>query len=740
MTRQWMKRQIISYLPVFFLLTLVLLSVMFLSIAQFSKNAVVSANGVFAKHVQQVVDYNLKNTEHLVLNAVLNNENFKRFFNGDESYESYFLKYQVSNELTKLKVNSMIDSIYLYRKSDDKVLSENMFSPLQQFSDKAFIQGKLIDPIKSPKWSNVRNFKETQFVEPTNKVITFASSVAPPSGDLGIVVVNVKVKAIEQLVNEMSPSSNVSYANFIGTDGQYIYEAQNIKDSKQLHDYTSDYTGWKLLTGIKDGTLYQFGSWFFYLYFSIGAVVLIFGTFWIIYTARNNYKPIQSILGRITRLSPSRWGHLFQVESVDEFKFIEAAIEDLFERVTEYEKEQEEGLTLKSRHLLREVTDGRVVLQDDEWEQTMTNLRLSSGITSLCSAIIEIDRYAEFGQSYSKRDQYLLKFVINKVLKEITDPYPIEIWAEWLDSHRLSIVFLSQSELVQSESDIELICSRMMEWVQKNLEFSITIAVSQCASNSKQISHLYEQALMALNFKLVKGNNQVIYQAHIHEIKQGEAYKLIPYIRSLSYNYRMGEARWKEEFESLFQQIINDMYANSEVHYIMNDLINHLYREMMELPDEFQNIWKRDVLPRMNNMLRGTETVEVMKAQMMDALLHGEQQILALRDTRKHHAIMQNVRKYIEEQYSNPLLSLNHLEDEFGINGKYLSFLFREEIGVKFVDYLSQVRLEYAKALLVETHSSVQDIAIQVGYTNSMTFIRGFKKSFGMTPGDYRKM
>jgi two-component system response regulator YesN len=644
MTRQWMKRQIISYLPVFFLLTLVLLSVMFLSIAQLSKKAVVSANGVYAKHIQQVVDYNLKTTEHLVLNAVLNNENIKRYFNGDESHESYYWKYQVSNELTKLKVNSMIDSIYLYRKSDDKVLSENMFLPLEQFGDKAFIKN-IKDPIKGSKWSNVRDFQETRFAESTNKVITFAGRVVPPSGDLGIIVVNVKVKAIEQLVNEMSSSSNVSYANFIGTDGQYIYEAQNVKDSKQLHDYTSDYTGWKLLTGIKYGTLYQIGSWVFYLYFSTGVLVLILGTIWIIYTARRNYKPIQSILGRITRLSSSRKGHLFQEDSVDEFMFIETAIDDLFERVTEYEKEQEEGLTLKSTHLLREVTDGRVILQDVEWEQEMTNLRLSSGFSSLCSAIIEIDHYAEFSQSYSKRDQYLLKFVINKALKEITDPYPIEIWAEWLESHRLSIVFLSQSDLEQSGTDIELICSRMMEWVQKNLEFSITFAVSQCASNSEQISRLYEQALMALNFKLVKGNNQVIYQSLIHETKQGEAYKLIPNIRSLSYNYRMGETRWKEEFESFFQQILNGMYANSEVHHIINDLINLLYREMMELPDEFQNIWKRDVLPRMNNMLRETETIEDIMAQMMDELLHAVQQFLVLRETRKHHAIMQNVGK-----------------------------------------------------------------------------------------------
>jgi YesN/AraC family two-component response regulator len=740
MTRQWLKRQIISYLPVFFLLTFVLLTVMFLSIAQLSKNAVVSANGVFARHVQQVVDYNLKTTERLVLNAVLYNEKLKQYFSADDKEDKYYWKYEISNELAKLKVsNSMIDSIYLYRMSDESVLTENMLTPLVNFGDQAFIQEIVNSSPKAQKWSNARIYQETKYAETSNKVVTFASRVTPPSGELGVIVVNVKVKAIEQLVNEMSSSSDVSYANLIGTDDHNIYDPQNTGDGKQLHQYISSYTGWELHTGIKNETLYQFGSWVYYVFFSIGIAVLLLGTLWIIYTARSNYKPIQSILGRITSLS-SKPSSLFQDQSVDEFKFIEAAFEDLFERVTEYEKEQEEGLISKRRHMLKDLTDGSLILQEAEWKKEMSSLRLSSEFTNMCIAVVEVDRYAEFGQSYSNRDQYLLKFIINSVLKEIADHYQIEIWAEWLESHRLCILFLTQADLEQSDNNVSVICNRMVDWVQKNLEFSITLGVSQCVADSAQIYHLYDQAQMTLNYKSVKGNNQVITQVHMNEIQQGEAYKLIHYLRSLSYYFRMGEVRWKDEFEIFFQQVLEGMYAKSEVYYLINDLINHLYREIMELSDEFQVSWKRDILPRMNNILKGMETVEETKIQMLDVLLHAEQQFQELRDTRKHHALMQNVRKYIEEQYSNPELSLKHLEDEFGMNGKYLSFLFREEIGVKFVDYLSQVRLENAKVLLTETQLSVQDTASQVGYTNSMTFIRGFKKYFGMTPGDYRKM
>lgn len=739
MAQHWLKRQIISYLPVFFLLTLILLTAMFLSIAQLSKNTVVSANDVFARHVLQVIDYNLKSTERNILNAALHNEKLIKYFNEEDVTESYFWKYEISNELAKLKVsNTMIDSIYLYRTVDGTILTENMLAKVDQFGDEAFVQEKLHHSPNAPKWSNTRIYRETKDAASTDKVVTFAARVTPPLGDLGIIAVNVKVKSIEQLVKEMSSSSDVSYANLLGSDGGSIYEPHNTGNGTQLHEYVSSYTGWKLQTGIKNGTLYQMGSWVYYLFIVIGIVVLVVGTLWIIYTARSNYKPIQSILGRITNQT-SKQTSLLQDRQVDEFKFIEAAIEDLFERVSEYEKEQEEGLLTKRRHMMRDLTDGSVILQKPDWTKEMSALKLPSAFSYLSAAIIEIDRYADFGQSYSSRDQYLMKFVIQSVLKEMTEQYQLDAWAEWLESHRLCILFTHQTEFKPSNADLLSICNRMVEWVGKNLEFTVTVGISECAADSTEIYQLYDQAHMALNYKSVKGNCQVLSKAHNSEAQRGEAYQLIHNLRSLSYYYRMGDDRWKDELEIIFQQVLRDMYAKNEVHYLFNDLINHLYREMMELPEEFQLIWKNDVLPQLNAILRDMETVDETKNKIMEVLLQTEQQFQVLRQTRKHHALMQDVRKYIDEQYSNPDLSLKHLEDEFGMNGKYLSFLFREEIGVKFADYLSQVRLEYAKVLLTETQLSVQDTAFKVGYTNSMTFIRGFKKYFGMTPGDYRK-
>lgn len=93
------------------------------------------------------------------------------------------------------------------------------------------------------------------------------------------------------------------------------------------------------------------------------------------------------------------------------------------------------------------------------------------------------------------------------------------------------------------------------------------------------------------------------------------------------------------------------------------------------------------------------------------------------------------VKHYIEEHYANPDLSLNHLSERFQISAKYASYLFKEEFNMKFVDFLAELRLMKAKELLETTSESIQDIALQIGYANSITFGRVFKRITGMTPG-----
>jgi two-component system response regulator YesN len=67
-----------------------------------------------------------------------------------------------------------------------------------------------------------------------------------------------------------------------------------------------------------------------------------------------------------------------------------------------------------------------------------------------------------------------------------------------------------------------------------------------------------------------------------------------------------------------------------------------------------------------------------------------------------------------------------------------LSHVFKEEMGITIVDYLTSVRIERAKQLLLATNQSCTEICFEVGYNNQSYFTRTFKGFVGMTPRKFR--
>ena len=84
-------------------------------------------------------------------------------------------------------------------------------------------------------------------------------------------------------------------------------------------------------------------------------------------------------------------------------------------------------------------------------------------------------------------------------------------------------------------------------------------------------------------------------------------------------------------------------------------------------------------------------------------------------------------------------VSLNLLAEEFHLSPQYISQLFKSEIGVNFLTYLTNLRMERAKKLLLSTALPVSEVAEQSGYGDYRVFTKAFKKSEGVTPSQYRR-
>ena len=94
--------------------------------------------------------------------------------------------------------------------------------------------------------------------------------------------------------------------------------------------------------------------------------------------------------------------------------------------------------------------------------------------------------------------------------------------------------------------------------------------------------------------------------------------------------------------------------------------------------------------------------------------------------------------KYIRENY-NRNLTLENVAQQIYISPYYLSHMFREELGITFVEYLTMVRMEEAKKLLMDPSLSVVAVASQVGYEDASYFSKVFKKYVGVSPNRYRR-
>lgn len=104
----------------------------------------------------------------------------------------------------------------------------------------------------------------------------------------------------------------------------------------------------------------------------------------------------------------------------------------------------------------------------------------------------------------------------------------------------------------------------------------------------------------------------------------------------------------------------------------------------------------------------------------------------------KNAKCLGDVLTYIRENFKRNL-SLENVAQQVFISPFYLSHLFKEELGITFVEYLTRVRIEAAKQLLKNSSETILAVSAQVGYEDASYFSKVFKKVTNISPNQYRK-
>lgn len=191
---------------------------------------------------------------------------------------------------------------------------------------------------------------------------------------------------------------------------------------------------------------------------------------------------------------------------------------------------------------------------------------------------------------------------------------------------------------------------------------------------------------------------------------------------------RFTEAYMREMPEGNFKSLLMRHYIVMDVYIVIMS-----FCEKMGISDEdFQA-----EAESFKTAIQSIHTAKEMKEYMQKFLSRA----IELRDTvsgRRYSDIIEAAKERIEGTYMSEEISLNTVAAGVGMSPSYFSSIFSREMGKTFVEYLTQIRMEKAKELLMCSSMKTSEIGYEVGYKDPHYFSYLFKKTQGCSPKDYR--
>lgn len=256
-----------------------------------------------------------------------------------------------------------------------------------------------------------------------------------------------------------------------------------------------------------------------------------------------------------------------------------------------------------------------------------------------------------------------------------------------------------------------------------------------------ELSHIhssYEEAKTALDYRILgEESGQTIYindvepkqnkvvwhewsgiQEILHAIKFGNSEQLEDSIECFIQELKSENMVTVQQFQLVFMEILTEMMKLMRSHQLD---VSEVFSENM-MP--YQQIEKMHTLSEFEEWLKEKSSC-IWK--MINTIRTASTSVLT-----------DKAKAYIEKNYMKSNLSVEELCKYLNISGTYFSVIFKREVGMGFVSYLTKVRLEHAVYLLNHTEDRSYVVGQKVGYPEANYFSYVFKKQYGVSPSKYR--
>lgn len=301
---------------------------------------------------------------------------------------------------------------------------------------------------------------------------------------------------------------------------------------------------------------------------------------------------------------------------------------------------------------------------------------------------------------------------------------------------------LNRIIILNNNENIDLFekCENLKTKIIDDTQYSVSIGVGGIKKHISEIHTSYKEALDALKYRVAVGNNIVILHDHINISDNNNIYNINELNEKMCFYLKSGLYDKAAFLVNQYFENINLKHKNTlkDIRIIAMNIISINFKTLIGMGiDNTDEIYKSQIAS-FNELLILNTLPDIIK--YLHKIIFKSVKTVNDEQTSKIDDIIMKAKKYIDTNLDNNELSLSLIAKHLYLNPSYLSRMFKKEIGISFVEYLTKIRMEKAIELLKEGDIKAFEIADRIGISDSNYFSTCFKKYTGLSISEYKKL
>lgn len=399
--------------------------------------------------------------------------------------------------------------------------------------------------------------------------------------------------------------------------------------------------------------------------------------------------------------------------------------------------DHDQGLKLMQKNILRD-TINYLYPNEKYVLDTMQDIEMHLNQTFTYCFMLKVGEWYRF-EEVSDHELFVLNFSIMNMVEELL----CETFHVYCLEGKTGefYVFASDRRNYQkpiNEQRLNELFENVVDMIREYLNITCIISIGIGDQGVKGIHDAYNQTVKQMHQRVFMSERKVIYLSDLTT-----SIKVVPFHSLYDKKDKLFKAmnfHKKEELKLFFDEI-KEAIKGKPIH---RNTVCNVMLELFSLAREYAETYKLDAQDLLKNSMRTYQQLVCMTQvteafEWMDLVFKDLITYLDKEDESRYNKLIARFKEFIHKHFDEEI-SLKQVADEVNLNPSYFSALLKRYIGMNYSEYLTWVRIEEAKKLLIHTDLKVYEVGEKVGYQNTYYFNRIFKKVSGITPGDYKKI